>query len=157
MPLWNISQIATGVPYSESPRTNRNLDQFLLKSDAIWPVSDQFEVFTYLGRGRGALNNYSKIGLSNHLRLTHMSVSSQSHSHLILALILFASQSHLLLTLISLSSHSHLTLISRASHSPLTFDMWLKEGGARFRPSTVALVVVPTTSTSTSTSSTGTN
>jgi uncharacterized protein with NAD-binding domain and iron-sulfur cluster len=31
--------------------TTRNLDQFLSKSDAIWSVSDQFEVFTYLGGG----------------------------------------------------------------------------------------------------------
>jgi hypothetical protein len=35
---------------------------------------------------RGALKNHSNIALSNHSRLTHMSVSSQSHSHVILAL-----------------------------------------------------------------------
>jgi hypothetical protein len=30
---------------------NRNLGQFLFTADAIWPVSDQFKVLTYLGGG----------------------------------------------------------------------------------------------------------
>jgi hypothetical protein len=44
MPLCNVSQTATGVPYSESPRTNRKLHQFVSKSDAIGLVSDQLKV-----------------------------------------------------------------------------------------------------------------
>jgi hypothetical protein len=66
---------------------NRNLDQFLSKSNAIWHVSDQFKVLTYLGGGpcpQGALKNYSNKWGSNPCPLGQILISLSSRTHLIL-------------------------------------------------------------------------
>jgi hypothetical protein len=49
--MQHVSDCDMNAIFGISSNKNRNLDQFLSKSDAIGLVSDQFKVVTYLGGG----------------------------------------------------------------------------------------------------------
>jgi hypothetical protein len=114
--LCNISQIATGVPYSESPRNIVQSGPILIKIKCNLTCFRPVQNFDLLGWGFmsfGCSQKWlKKVGI-HVLRVLSKITQTSGSPILVLGVI---------------SSHSHLARISLPSHSPLTFDMWLKQG-----------------------------
>jgi hypothetical protein len=120
--LGNISQIATGMPYSESLRTifqsGPNLINIGWNLTCFGPIQS-LEVLGWrsslqsLGCSQKLLTNCT---LKAFVSYSHVSLILAPHprSHFIIISIAFSSRSHL--TLIAFSFHSHLARISLSSH-----------------------------------------
>jgi hypothetical protein len=110
--LCNISQIATGVPYSEFPRRIFQSEPILITFGCNLTCFRPVQSFDLLGWGsmtRGCFQQlFKKVGV-HVLRVFSKIIQTGGGPVLVLG--------------VAFSFRSHLAHISLPSHSPLTFDM----------------------------------